>query len=102
MSRRLPLCAWCGTSLARAPERVLHQYLGVLGQPTIGWHLACADVDALYQSSVARRRVEPAAVDRRRVPEIVRTVDARGPARVVAGSAWYRAFLDGAPVEGTA
>lgn len=88
MSRRIPPCAWCAEPLARAPERVLHEYLALPGRPTIGWHLECAARDADYQRVAQIRGADggPPGVG----AELLRVVERRARSRVVAGTAYWR------------
>jgi hypothetical protein len=50
MARRLPLCAWCGGTLARQ-ARVLVTWERLRQKPVVGWHLIsdCANRDPIYE-----------------------------------------------------
>lgn len=42
MSRRLPLCAWCGEPLQGTTMEL--QYDRLPGRPAVGWHVDTCDV----------------------------------------------------------
>jgi hypothetical protein len=78
VSRRLPLCAWCGEPLQGTTMEL--QYDRLPGCPAVGWHVDTCDVAETERVFFGRSgvSVEPA----------LRAIDARGPGRVVAGKAW--------------
>lgn len=90
MSRRLPLCSICGGSLRASDTpraRVILEYQGLPGRPTIGWHDICLTLGA-GETELMRalgRESRPADFD---VKELLRQVEARGSGRLVAGRAW--------------
>ena len=50
MARRLPLCAWCGGTLARQ-ARVIVTWDRLPHKPVVGWHLMsdCTISDPIYK-----------------------------------------------------
>ena len=79
MSRRLPLCAVCGGTLAGKARTIL-EYGSLPSHPSIGWHWAesgsCMKDDDAKNSMWARLKVGP-------VEPILAEIEARGPGRVV-------------------
>ena len=53
MARRLPLCAWCGGTLARQ-ARVIMTWERLRPRPAIGWHgmSDCTAKDPIYNDAL--------------------------------------------------
>ena len=82
MSKRLPLCAYCGQSLRFSGEtkhgRVTLEWAGLKGHPIVGWHGECSQKDDLY-----RLRQDGPYDD---VEQVLDAIYARGANRVSASS----------------
>ncbi|MFQ5737365.1 MAG: hypothetical protein ACE5GY_10985 [Thermodesulfobacteriota bacterium] len=48
MSRRLPLCAWCGATLRRK-AKVTIEWPDEAGRPFMGWHIGCEWKDPCFR-----------------------------------------------------
>jgi len=97
MSRRLPLCAFCGARLSGAQIRVY--FGGLPGAPEVGWHadkagsnrrrggrLNCVDHDALLVHLIHHAR--DANVCGGASDHYLREIYRRGEARVSATRRW--------------
>lgn len=73
MSRRLPLCAWCGASLRRPRGKLLLEYENDPGAPAIGWCLGCWRRDPACPVVSGQDRG---------LVWLVKAIEARGPGRV--------------------
>ena len=86
MSRRRPLCAWCGLSMDARRAAFMQVQIGkpVVGfpmrRPKVGWHFACADKDARSVDVCSRERREVIGKDG--LASCLREIDSRGPGRV--------------------
>lgn len=78
MSQKLPLCAWCGKTLARRTYRTI-QLTAAPGRPMYGWHWGketpCDEKD---EAAVV---MDQARETGKSVP-IVTEIEMRGPGRV--------------------
>ncbi len=80
MSRKLPLCAWCGLPLRGKSSVRLH--FGIDGRPEVAWHWAgCEDCDPLAKKM--RTEFNKSPDERRTLQEILGDIDKRGPGRLV-------------------
>jgi len=84
MSRRLPLCAWCGRPLRGATVRLLYQ---IPGRPEVGWHHGgCLDADDVFADLMARRVGDEIGEILR---DVLMRIHVRGDGRLVANRAWW-------------
>lgn len=90
MAARLPNCAFCGESIARAARVVIDWRL--TGAPRIGWHNDCAGKDPLF-----RRHVRDREQHRASPIQLIRAVLGRGDGRVVARAAFWRSAVARVP-----
>ena len=82
MARRLPNCAYCGESLKDAD---CFQWMSpvLAGKPEVGWHTpGCAEQDPI--------RAGFPAPDRKALIRQLRTIEGRGPGRLVANKGWLK------------
>lgn len=75
MSARLPLCAWCGASIARKAYIVVRM-TAIKSRPTIGWHWA--ESGSCASNDPARSAYE----DNRDADALIDVVEMRGRGRV--------------------
>jgi hypothetical protein len=84
MSRKLPLCAKCGKSLAHKDQSLI-MFTKMPGRPMLGWHLEpCLFEDPLY-ADFRQNREQQGIVEH--LLNTVATVDRK---RVSAGEAWWK------------
>lgn len=80
MSRRIPLCAWCGKSMTgtdMGKGRTCSSFENIAGKSMIGWHSECCEKDPLWLRTMQdwQRPCEDAL-------PIIAEVNKRGPGRV--------------------
>lgn len=84
MSRRVPDCAHCGKTLKKG-QVMRVRYLGLPGEPEVGWHFAdCFGADPLA-SLIDNTRSE---TNRRSIEDTLKQIAYRGASRLSAGAAW--------------
>ena len=54
MTRRLPLCAWCGGSLARR-DYIIVTFRALPRKPVVGYHPDCARTDPAWKAYESQR-----------------------------------------------
>lgn len=89
MSRRFPLCAWCGLRLVDDPH--VRLTFSRHGDPEIGWHSMsrnpdCDDQDPIFQRHNENRRAGGPDIS----DETLAVIIERGRDRVSAGAAFWR------------
>lgn len=89
MARKTPKCAYCGESLVGVDSlRWMTPHLP--GNPEVGWHTGdsgkCAEIDPI-------RQVFPGPNPASNLKKL-RTIEARGPGRLVANKGWLLVARD--------
>jgi hypothetical protein len=80
MSRKLPVCAFCGEAMTTRPiERVLIEYAGIKGWPRLGWHMDCSYNDKAFQELNQTREADNIPV----IEDILAAIKLRGANRVL-------------------
>ena len=76
MSRKIPLCAYCGNTLHHS-DRILVIFKGIKGKPCVAWQIDCYknDVIKIGEANVTDPNHDPL--------KIIATIEKRGSGRVL-------------------